>query len=58
VLEKNAEGRMAITRVNLRPRITFAGPAPDAATLQQLHHQAHADCFIANSVKTLVSVNA
>ncbi len=56
VMAKNAEGRMAITRVTLRPRIAFAGDAPDAAALAALHHRAHEGCFIANSVKTEVVV--
>jgi organic hydroperoxide reductase OsmC/OhrA len=58
VLEKNAEGRLAITRVTLRPRIAFAEPAPEANTVQELHHQAHEQCFIANSVKTQIDVVA
>lgn len=55
-MARNAEGRMAMTRVVLRPRVTFvAGSAPvDANALAALHHQAHEKCFIANSVKTEV----
>ena len=49
-------GKQAITKVVLRPRIEWAGPAPDAATLARLHHDAHEACFIANSVKTDVTV--
>ena len=56
VLEKTAEGRLAVTRVTLRPQITYEGAAPDAATRDHLHHQAHEGCFIANSVKTEVLV--
>ncbi|MFG0283910.1 MAG: OsmC family protein [Phycisphaerales bacterium JB039] len=56
VLEKNADGAMAITRIELRPVIEFAGGAPDAATLDEMHHKAHRHCFIANSVRTLVEV--
>jgi organic hydroperoxide reductase OsmC/OhrA len=55
-LEKNADGRLAITRVELRPAIEFAGEAPDAQTLEEMHHQAHDRCFIANSVTTQVEV--
>lgn len=55
-LEKNAEGKLAITRVELRPAIAFAGETPDAATLDEMHHQAHERCFIASSVKTEVEV--
>jgi len=56
VMEKNAEGRMAVTRVTLRPEITYAGKRPTDAERDHLHHQAHEECFIANSVKTEVVV--
>ena len=57
VMEKNAEGRMAITRITLRPHIAWGdGVAPDAAALADLHHKAHDACFIANSVTTKVTV--
>jgi organic hydroperoxide reductase OsmC/OhrA len=56
LMEKNAEGRYAVTRVTLRPVITWEGETPDAATLDRLHHAAHETCFIANSVKTDVVV--
>lgn len=45
-----APGRMAIVKITLRPRIVFAGPAPDAAALDRLHHEAHIRCFIANTL--------
>jgi organic hydroperoxide reductase OsmC/OhrA len=54
-LAKNAEGRLAITEVVLRPRVRFSGERmPSEADLEHLHHGAHEECFIANSVKTLV----
>ena len=55
-LEKNEEGRQAITRVVLRPRIRFGGDPPDAQQVEKLHHKAHEHCFIANSVRTEVEV--
>ena len=55
VMARNAEGRLAMTVVTLRPRVAFAGhSAPDTAALAALHHAAHEACFIANSVKTEV----
>jgi organic hydroperoxide reductase OsmC/OhrA len=57
-LEKNEDGALAITRVELRPAIAFSGTAPDPGALDELHHKAHALCFIANSVKTRVEVVA
>lgn len=56
VMRKTPEGRIAVTKVTLRPLIVFTGAAPDAAALEALHHAAHEDCFIANSVKTEVVV--
>jgi organic hydroperoxide reductase OsmC/OhrA len=55
-LEKNRAGRLAITHVELCPDITFRDGAPDAEVLARLHHQAHEQCFIANSIRTEVSV--
>jgi organic hydroperoxide reductase OsmC/OhrA len=51
---KNAEGRLAMTRVTLRPSVTFNGAAPSREQLDALHHEAHEECFIASSVKTEV----
>lgn len=51
-----APGRMAVTKVVLRPKIEWAGAAPDQPTLDHLHHEAHETCYIANSVKTEVTV--
>ena len=56
-LGKNESGRIALVAVTLRPKIVFAeGSAPDAEGLQRLHHSAQEHCFIANSVKTEVSI--
>ena len=57
VLEKDAGGRPAITRVTLMPQVSFGGEkTPDPEELRQLHDQAHHACFIANSVKTEIVV--
>lgn len=54
-LEKNEEGRLAVTRVELQPTIKFAdGQTPEPAELQRLHAGAHRNCFIGNSLKTKV----
>jgi len=51
-LDPDADGRMAITRIELRPAIVFGGDrSPDRAALAELHHEAHARCYIANSLK-------
>ena len=55
VMEKNSEGKIAMTRVRLRPRVEFSGERiPSREQLEKLHHLAHESCFIANSVKTEV----
>ena len=58
VLEKRPDGRFAMTRVTLRPRVTWNGEPPEEATIADLHHRAHEACFIANSVTTEVIVEA
>jgi organic hydroperoxide reductase OsmC/OhrA len=55
-LEKRSDGKMAMTRVTLRPRVTWGGDPPDEATIAGLHHRAHEECFIANSVTADVTV--
>jgi organic hydroperoxide reductase OsmC/OhrA len=46
-----------LNNVTLRPRIVFApNPAPGAATIAEMHDEAHRDCFIANSVKTEIKI--
>lgn len=55
-LGKNAQGRLAMTRIVLRPRIVFAGEAPSPEALAALHHAAHERCYIANSLTADVVV--
>ena len=57
-LAKSAQDRYAVTRIVLRPEIVFSGKAPTDRELQVLHHQAHDECFIANSLKTDIVVEA
>ncbi len=55
VMDKNADGKLAMTVVTLHPRIAFSGTTrPARAECDDMHHHAHAECFIANSVKTEV----
>jgi len=49
---RNAAGKLVVDVVTLRPRTRFAGArVPDVAALAALHHQAHDECFLANSVR-------
>ena len=56
-MEKNENGKLAITRVELHPKLKFSGEKqPTEQELDEMHHFAHTECFIANSVKTKVTV--
>jgi organic hydroperoxide reductase OsmC/OhrA len=58
-LEKNASGKLAVTRVELHPKIVYSGAKqPNNSDLEWLHDKAHRECFIANSVTTEVKVIA
>jgi organic hydroperoxide reductase OsmC/OhrA len=55
VMTKNSDGRLWVSRVVLRPEVAFDGERPPTrAELEALHHAAHEECFIANSVRTEV----
>ena len=57
LLAKDASGKLAMTRVTLRPQIEFSGDKrPTAAELAAMHHESHEQCFIASSVRTDVHV--
>ncbi|WP_323120166.1 OsmC family protein [Burkholderia alba] len=56
-MEKNAEGKEVVTRVVLKPHVTFGGErVPGDAEVEALHHAAHDACFLANSVRTAIEV--
>ncbi len=55
-MEKNPAGRMAMTRVILRPQIRYSGTPPTPEAEAAIHHESHERCFIANSVTTEVTV--
>ena len=58
-LGKNAAGKMAVTKIDLHPKIVFSGAKlPAQADLDWLHDKAHRECFIANSVTCEVHVVA
>jgi organic hydroperoxide reductase OsmC/OhrA len=57
-MSKNERGKLFLSKATLRPRIVFSGSKqPSAAELAELHHHAHAECYIANSVLTEVTVS-
>ncbi|WP_029001351.1 OsmC family protein [Azohydromonas australica] len=55
VMAKNARGKLFVSTVTLRPQVSFSGERlPSSEEFQALHHEAHEECFIANSVLTEV----
>lgn len=57
LLEKNEAGKMVMTVVTLKPEVTFSGEKlPTRGDIEHLHHLAHQECYIANSVKSDVRV--
>ncbi|OSQ50253.1 OsmC family protein [Thalassospira alkalitolerans] len=55
VMEKQ-DGKTLVTRVELCPKVTYTGTAPSPKVEAELHHAAHDACFLANSVKTDISI--
>jgi organic hydroperoxide reductase OsmC/OhrA len=57
VLAKNERGVPWVSSVALHPKIVYSGERlPTAGDEDELHHLAHEQCYIANSVKTQVTV--
>jgi organic hydroperoxide reductase OsmC/OhrA len=56
-MTQNQRGVLWISQITLQPRITWGDPTlPAAAEIEHLHHLAHEQCFIANSIKTEIRV--
>ena len=56
-VSKNPDGTFWVSEIILHPKVTFGSQKqPDRETLSRLHHRAHKGCFIANSIKTHVSI--
>jgi organic hydroperoxide reductase OsmC/OhrA len=56
-MAKDSRGRQAITTVVLAPQVIFSGArAPSEDAVKQLHHEAHEQCYVANSVRTEITV--
>jgi organic hydroperoxide reductase OsmC/OhrA len=58
-MTENGQGKLWISRVTLHPLIAWRGERhPTVGEVKNLHQQAHAECFIANSIKTDVIIKA
>jgi len=53
---ETVQGRTMVSRVELRPRVTYSSDNPSRKLEEKLHHEAHELCFLANSVKTEITV--
>src|SRR5258706_16201607 len=56
VMTRRDDGEMWVSKVTLRPQITYEGRQPTPAERDAMHEKAHHVCFIANSVKTEIVV--
>jgi organic hydroperoxide reductase OsmC/OhrA len=55
VMARNQNGKMVMSVVTLKPDVAFSGERlPTCAQIDAMHHEAHEECYIANSVKTEV----
>lgn len=57
VLESK-DGATSLTKITLRPRVSWGGGAPDAGIVSELHEGAHKRCYIANSLKSEIVIDA
>lgn len=56
-VSKSAEGALWVSSITLRPEVIFSDKKqPERAALERLHHRAHKGCFVANSIKSQVSI--
>lgn len=57
IMDKNAQGRQAITRIHLRPHESYSSEKqPSLQEREELHHMAHEHCYIANSIHAEVII--
>lgn len=53
---ETVDGKTLVSRIELKPRVVYSGDAPTREAEEEMHHQAHELCFLANSVKTAIEV--
>jgi organic hydroperoxide reductase OsmC/OhrA len=58
IMKPNERKKYWVSSVTLQPKVIFSGTEiPNSEKISQMHHEAHDECFIANSVKTDIQVN-
>jgi organic hydroperoxide reductase OsmC/OhrA len=55
-MKKNEKGVPWVSSITLNPKIVYGEKAPTPAEETELHHAAHEQCFIAQSIKSEVTV--
>ena len=56
-MTRNANGKLFMSKVTLSPRVVYSGEnRPTAADVAAIHHRAHEECYIANSVRSEVVI--
>jgi len=57
IMTKNQRGKLFVSKITLNPAVTFSGTKrPSPQELDALHHHAHEECYIANSVRAEIVV--
>ncbi|MBX7054893.1 MAG: OsmC family protein [Pyrinomonadaceae bacterium] len=56
VMEKREDGRQWLATITLDPQIVWIDGEPSAEQLAELHHNAHKECYIANSIKSEIKI--
>lgn len=57
MLGKNERGKTYVASITLRPAVTFSGDKhPTLEQIDQLHHRAHEECFIANTIRSTIAI--
>jgi len=56
ILEENSQDQLVMTKITLDPKIIFSNKQPSKEEIKKMHHLAHQQCFLANSVKTEITV--
>jgi organic hydroperoxide reductase OsmC/OhrA len=59
IMQIDKNNKISMTDVTLRPKIVFSGDKqPNQEQIDKIHHNAHKQCFIANSVKTSITIES
>jgi organic hydroperoxide reductase OsmC/OhrA len=59
IMTRNDRGKLFVSKITLNPSVVFTGAKrPSDAEVDELHHHAHEECYVANSVRAEVVVAA